>query len=314
MALRKINPNISIPSLDNKTNQNKQWQSIALRLVTPMHGGGSSARKSDEKYSVRVTSIRGQLRRWWRLLAQYKWKLSEIRAEEFALWGGMGSNDDSYASTVFIKVTAIKGFNEELYNEDGYSSGLKYILFTAKKMKLCKPGLSWRLQWCLNADADIYWHKNKQGERMGFNQERYDEHKQQVQETLRWWITFGGLGGRTQRGCGTVYTDNLPTISVEEAKAVGCHFLFQGNPQTSSKINSAWEDSASQWQELRRNKKPLFKKLLGKDNEHSRRLNAVLSRPLCIAHDDGGKWQGVIVLLPNACKELREIFKGETKL
>ena len=153
MALRKINPNISIPSLDNKANQNKQWQSIALRLVTPMHGGGSSARKSDKEYSVRVTSIRGQLRRWWRLLAQYKWKLSETRAEEFALWGGMGSNDDSYASAVFIKITSIKGFDDDALSKYSNLSGLKYILFTARKtedfpeMKLCKPGLSWCLQW-----------------------------------------------------------------------------------------------------------------------------------------------------------------------
>lgn len=53
----------------------EEWQEIYCELVTPLHGGGVVARESDDKLPVRVTAIRGQLRFWWRLLAQQKWNL-----------------------------------------------------------------------------------------------------------------------------------------------------------------------------------------------------------------------------------------------
>lgn len=79
----------------------EEWQEIYCELVTPLHGGGVVARESDDKLPVRVTAIRGQLRFWWRLLAQQKWNLSgkRLREAEFRLWGGIG--EEVAASLIF---------------------------------------------------------------------------------------------------------------------------------------------------------------------------------------------------------------------
>ena len=68
------------------------WQKIRCELVTPIYGGGVQAAIPDISMPIRATAIRGQLRFWWRLLAQKKWHLSgkSLREAEFRLWGGIG--------------------------------------------------------------------------------------------------------------------------------------------------------------------------------------------------------------------------------
>ena len=52
---------------------------------------------------IRASAIRGQLRFWWRLLASKRLNNpEEIRAEEFALWGGLGTPPQ--ASRVWVEV------------------------------------------------------------------------------------------------------------------------------------------------------------------------------------------------------------------
>ncbi|MCI5142143.1 MAG: type III-B CRISPR module RAMP protein Cmr1, partial [Candidatus Electrothrix sp. ATG1] len=58
-----------------------------------------------------------------------------------------------------------------------------------------------------------------------------EKYLEEIRQALRWWITFGGIGARTRRGCGSIHclTPELDPISVPEAEAAGCELKFQGN-------------------------------------------------------------------------------------
>ena len=64
---------------ENLPESKEKWQEIRCELITPIYGGGIQAAVPDVLMPIRVTAIRGQLRFWWRLLAQQKWNLKEKR-------------------------------------------------------------------------------------------------------------------------------------------------------------------------------------------------------------------------------------------
>lgn len=91
------------------------WQEIRCELVTPIYGGGVPAAIPDVLMPIRATAIRGQLRFWWRLLAQQKWNLKEksLREAEFRLWGGIG--EEAAASLVFLRVLDVLNVKQISY-------------------------------------------------------------------------------------------------------------------------------------------------------------------------------------------------------
>ncbi|MDU4437374.1 MAG: type III-B CRISPR module RAMP protein Cmr1 [Neisseria sp.] len=219
------------------------WQEIYCELVTPLHGGGVVARESDEKLPVRVTAIRGQLRFWWRLLAQQKWNLSgqSLREAEFRLWGGIG--EKATASLVFLRVQIQNKLQEASLSD--YAGPLGYALFTARatqtglpEMKLGKEGLRWIVQWRLSEKAN-------------------ETDKQQVLETLRWWVNFGGVGARTRRGCGAfvVKDSSNPVfkqpLSIDEVMQAGCKLVLR--PSTNHAL-VAWKEAVQRLRDFRQGK------------------------------------------------------------
>ena len=268
------------------------WQEIYCELVTPLHGGGVVARESDEKLPVRVTAIRGQLRFWWRFLAHQKWNLSgkRLREAEFRLWGGIG--EEAAASLVFLRVQVQNKLQEASLSDyaKGLNDPLGYVLFTARKtktglpeMKLGKEGLRWMVQWCLSEKAN-------------------ETDKQQVLETLRWWVTLGGLGGRTRRGCGVFMAEGVEPVSTDEMCELGCKILFSGSDK---KVKDAWIDAITEWKETRRKHKAEFRQLLGRNDEHSRHLATIFSRPVY----ESGQWHGMVIMLPNSSPEVKQILE-----
>lgn len=53
-----------------------------------------------------------------------------------------------------------------------------------------------------------------------------DVDKQQVLETLRQWVTPGGLGGRTRRGCGAFKAEGIEPVSIHEMRKLGCKISY----------------------------------------------------------------------------------------
>lgn len=214
---------------------------LHCELVTPMYGGGVKAATIDKQMPIRASSIRGQLRFWWRLLAEKKWKLGDnktIRNAELALWGGMADGDNGTASKVTVRVNNIQNLVIEPWadympNNKGKDvlkprkwADLPYVLFPAQGRTkenpnepphdLAREGLLFDLH-------------------LSFAPVLNEDDKGQVIETLRWWSQFGGVGARTRRGLGAVWVkenDKLslihnPITSVE-AEAMGCK-LVQGS-------------------------------------------------------------------------------------
>lgn len=231
--------------LPEKATGSLHWQDYPCELVTPLYGGGVKAGQVDAQMPVRASAIRGQLRFWWRLLARHKWQLGNpdaIRKAEFALWGGVGA--EAQASQVFVRVSdgsqpQLEAWAEyETNNRGGYRAlptpkawaDAPYALFPGQGKKrgspddiepasLAKPGLCWTLS-------------------IGLSVKLSTEQQAQVNEALRWWAAFGGIGARTRRGLGAVVVDGLTAPSADECAQAGCTLQLSRNSYTSA--DKAW--------------------------------------------------------------------------
>ena len=76
---------------------------VRCTLVTPMFGGGVTAGEVDPEMPIRASSLRGQLRFWWRLLYGAGKKPADLFADESDLWGGI-SSEGPRASQVTLQV------------------------------------------------------------------------------------------------------------------------------------------------------------------------------------------------------------------
>lgn len=227
MAIRHPDQSIAIPTLVHT--QPMQWHTMKCELVTPLYGGGVQSSVVDLQMPIRVSSIRGQLRFWWRLLAKHKWNsndTSSMQKAEFALWGGPG-DDTGRASQVFFKVSDVPK-ESTLKNclKSFKDLKLNYILFPAKNetVQELKPhqlldikGKQWTLSFAFSAQLAS------------------DENRvNQVIETLQWWANFGGLGLRTRKGLGAVHVsacDDYPKIthilSAKDVQWAGCQLVLR---------------------------------------------------------------------------------------
>ncbi|MGP5437421.1 type III-B CRISPR module RAMP protein Cmr1 [Psychrobacter alimentarius] len=245
MSLRIPDDSIEIPSLTD-IEPVLEWHTLSCELVTPMYGGGVKSVVVDEQMPIRTSSIRGQLRFWWRLLAKHKWELGtdeDIQQQEFSLWGGMGSGDeDGTAGQVFLRVSDVPSsskIRQSLIDYDDNSlSQLRYVLFPAynetnpklQPHRLLKPEIRWKLAFAFSSLLD-----------------KDNTKKEQVIETLRWWASFDGLGFRSRKGLGSVRvteSTDYPQIaqipSPDDIAEANCH-LIQRNSTSSalSALNSA---------------------------------------------------------------------------
>lgn len=264
MALRQPPQTLNPSGINPKAGLS--WTTLHCELVTPMYGGGVKTHTVDDKMPVRAGAIRGQLRFWWRLLAQHKWRLGNpaaIRQAEAAIFGGIG--DQVTASKVFLRVSGVQGLNVSPWakyninpNNGNYRplpdpenwARVSYALFPAQGKRpglpdsedphaLAKPGMKWSLM-------------------LAFGPGVSDVQQKQVWEALRWWVNFGGLGARTRRGLGAfrvsgVVGNGAPSnlikpISPQEAQEAGCRLLLR-SPQSSA--DAAWQGAIRKLQEFR---------------------------------------------------------------
>lgn len=251
MSLRVPNESIEVPSL-TAIDPVLEWHSLSCELVTPMYGGGVKSVVVDEQMPIRASSIRGQLRFWWRLLAKNKWQLGsdkDIQKQEFALWGGMGSgDDDGTASQVFLRISSIKNKKLKVENWASYEpnrrgrdvlqpedwADVPYALFPAQGRSeknpneephaLLREGFKWNLE-------------------VSFSSQLHDQLRSQVWETIRWWSNFGGIGARTRRGLGSFkihendFFDSI--VDLKEIEALGFKVAIKHSKDATTSWKSA---------------------------------------------------------------------------
>jgi CRISPR-associated protein Cmr1 len=158
---------------------------VDLITTTPIFGGGAEPGRPDELMPIRAASIRGHLRFWWRALCPPDMPPDEMRAEEQKLFGG-AAGEDGAASNVIVHVSDVRPTGLDSSNPS-FNSADGYALFPARGERgqpakgRWKPGLT----FTLTIDAP--------GARAAA-----------VRQAVLAWILFGGYGGRTRRGLGSL--------------------------------------------------------------------------------------------------------------
>ncbi len=175
-----------VPALDDEGGLSKpaRWQ-VELQVVTPMFGGSATTREVDSGRPIRATSIRGQLRFWWRAIYGRRYASPEelFKAEERIF--GSDSVHGQVALSVDIKNTgtvvdystikrpdpelvyAVFPFQPNTRTGEGWATGRIDVRFTVE----IAPG---------SAQAA------------------------EVANAIRAWSTLGGVGARWRRGCGSL--------------------------------------------------------------------------------------------------------------
>lgn len=173
---------------------------LPITLVTPMFGGGTNTRAVDKDQPIRPTSIRGHLQFWWRATAGARHSQSHsLFADQADIWGST-----SIKSKVSVSVEAAINPAQISYSSivNAYPS-LKYALFPFA------PN---------NAASEAT------GVKHGFNftvtikrldPKLSDQQWQEVKDATTAWINFGGIGSRTRRGCGSLFSDKISFSTIE---------------------------------------------------------------------------------------------------
>lgn len=226
------------------------WRRYTCRLVTPMYGGGVIPGEVDRDMPIRATAIRGQLRYWWRLLHRHLDSRTLFAAER-AVWGGLGEGDLA-ASKVLITVEnwslpVPEAVGRYPRRGTGHRATLEweewahpYALFPAQgkvergqikdnPRSVAREGLTWTLRL---AFRDL-------------PREAAQRHElvHGVDEAVRWWASFGGVGARTRRGLGaleitSVSPGSFAYVSAAEAEQAGLQLTLKA-PEASA--TAAWK-------------------------------------------------------------------------
>lgn len=170
---------------------------VPLVTITPVLGGSYRAREVCEWEPIRAPSIRGHLRFWWRAAHAGRFdEPQELSEAETELWGGTG-HDQGTRSSVEIRVENLSDSQPEFDSaEPSFNELGAYAIFPARSQRAArgrpevptarrlKPGFRFRIHVSCPAASEA-----------------------EVRLALRAWVLFGGYGGRTRRGVGSVSID-----------------------------------------------------------------------------------------------------------
>jgi CRISPR-associated protein Cmr1 len=189
---------------------------VQLKTVTPILGGGYRTRELDDVDVIRVPTIRGHLRFWWRALYAHEYKgAKELYQAECKLWGGAGGEEKEGENKkknmigksqveLSVEITS----TGETVKPDKYLRGdPSYAVWPARgergweRDNKKKPPA----QLCDKTEFTLTVICPKGGQQ-----------EQQVRNALKAWILFGGYGSRTRRGLGSLTVTKVKNGDEEE--------------------------------------------------------------------------------------------------
>ncbi|HYI01567.1 type III-B CRISPR module RAMP protein Cmr1 [Hyalangium sp.] len=161
---------------------------VQLKSTTPILGGAPVPRQVDAVDIIRVPTIRGHLRFWWRALYAHEFPTAkELAHRERALWGGVGG-DAGTRSKVEVSVevdrSSVRKAERHVEEED---DDAYYALWPARGTRT-EPDAGRLL-----SELRFQLHLHAPSERM-----------HEVENAVRAWVLWGGYGGRTRRGVGSL--------------------------------------------------------------------------------------------------------------
>ena len=176
----------------------------SYRLITPLFGGGVGTSENDLSMLIRGTSIRGQLRFWWRACFggssfeqntnitpkdKHKALLKLMYERESALWGNAANKTSGNPSRVRLQVEVTnRGMDVRV---SAMNSPYGYAAFPLQD----KPNATVRegVEFTLTLDFPQHLDDTKSRDLV-----------REVEATLWAWETFGGIGARIRRGFGVI--------------------------------------------------------------------------------------------------------------
>lgn len=158
-----------------------------LEVVTPILGGSYRTRAIDAIDIIRVPSLRGHLRFWWRSMNAAQFAGAQaLFARETELWG-RAATDQGGRSSVEVLVKVEKAGEIDNSPVTPNTVGM-YALWPARSDQQGTPpaprrthGTKFRLTVTAPHDCET-----------------------EVVNAIRAWLLFGGYGGRTRRGLGSL--------------------------------------------------------------------------------------------------------------
>ncbi len=191
-------------------------QTRKYKLITPLFGGGVETKKADPIKVIRETSIRGQLRFWWRAMRGVG-TLAQMKEREDALFGSGGEKASQSKVLIAIKVNG----NGKIDSEG--SPKEPFYLSNGKP----RPTANWEkiayAAFPLQPTNDESHLPLKDFRvRVEFTMKISfpgdEATKKDVEASLWAWETFGGIGGRTRRGFGALQLLDIDGVANEPMK------------------------------------------------------------------------------------------------
>lgn len=237
----------------------KPDRSYEIELITPMVGGGAAPGEVDPDFPIRPTAIRGHLRHWWRLIRGY------------SLGAGMRQREEEiFGSTEFpspLGVRVIAPPIEKWVEPSAiHNQGLKYLLFPSieNNQRLAQEGLTFRVDLTWENEGGLgkrraAQNKHRAREKKPSLSDRIDGLDADIDLATRAWLTFGGVGARTRRGCGALFVkQSTPAWNVGDAQGWLRQFLQPGSEiekilclQQPMSCLDAWRRVAETWKAFR---------------------------------------------------------------
>ncbi len=187
-------------------------------LITPLFGGGTETQKADPVSVIRVPSIRGQLRFWWRACraAQFA-SIAEMKKVEDLIWG---STENPSAVIIDLQIDD-RGSKETAYwmewNKEKSKLEIKnstmiapYAAFPLQPDKDEQQESNWKSEAVV---LNVYFKLSLRFPSKILTSEKINGKEKlieinhvenEVTSTLWAWQTFGGIGARTRRGFGAL--------------------------------------------------------------------------------------------------------------
>jgi CRISPR-associated protein Cmr1 len=187
----------------NAVNPPKEWPTpgahtrfveIDLCALTPIFKGGSTTEKIDKDRPFRVPAIRGALRYWWRATSGVT-DVENLRTQEMKLFGGVHCGGP-VASAIRVGILEQNSKPGPRPDDKPYAFGVTGNPPQGKERHQVHIDATGKLR--------VEWGDTDVGE--------------EVKRALKAWLLFGGIGGRSRRGAGSVWWDNgLPRpLTIED--------------------------------------------------------------------------------------------------
>lgn len=212
------------PGAPSSRSSEKVTKEYTIGLLTPLFGGGVNAGTPDASMPIRATSIRGHLEFWWRATRGAGYESSaKLFAAHQEVWGS--TELPSPVEVSVLDFDADKPIPCARYEEHSDGAGgkkAKRLVWNSSFVKTALPYALFPFQGELpkpregspGKEPALFVPSASFVLRLRFPEDRRED----VETAIKAWLTFGGLGARTRRGCGALF---CPEITPKNAEALG---------------------------------------------------------------------------------------------